>query len=243
MQPRASVLTSLVLTAFAARGCKVSLAWAGGAACNRHWSTLRGSARTLRRGAASSKLEESRSEEQLLDSWRLLPNGRFRGQLQDGLVVEFEGELVGPQDPGIVLGPGGVRYALGDAGRDGTSSPTTGMDAAGVIGATTTQLGADLVPVVAAAVASAVAAVLTVFAASGSFQQSPASLLAQVGEGPVTRTNVSIVETRRTLPDGTQAKIVDKTTRRERTVPGKAPVVTEQTTRTEKVVRDQRAPR
>jgi len=54
-----------------------------------------------------------------LDNWKLLPDGRFRGTLPDGLVVEFEGNIVGPEDPGIVTGPGGTRYVLGEAQKVG----------------------------------------------------------------------------------------------------------------------------
>lgn len=40
----------------------------------------------------------------------LWPNG-----WRSGVTVEFQGELVGPEDPGAVIGPQGVRYILGEA--------------------------------------------------------------------------------------------------------------------------------
>jgi len=167
------------------------------------------------------------TKEQLLEAWQLLPDGRFRGKLRSGITVEFQGELVGPEDPGVVIGPQGVRYVLGEAVKPPAKPPTDVND--GMESSTIWQ--------VAAAAVAAVAAYLVLpgimQASSGTFTTS----------SPVTRTNVTIVETKKTLPDGSTAKISERTVRRERNVPGKAPVVTERTTRTEKVVKDERTPR
>jgi len=175
-----------------------------------------------------------RPRDQVLEAWRLLPSGRFRGTLNNGLVVEFEGELVGPADPGVVLGPGGARYVLGRAAPEAPAVDSAEA-AAGASGGDAWPAPAQ--PVLAAA-AAAVGAAL-VLLASGAVRLPVIGAPSPV-DGPVTRTNVTIVETRRTLPDGSSAKIIDKTTRRERVVPGKAPVVSETTKRTEKVLRDER---
>jgi len=169
-----------------------------------------------------------REDGQLLQSWKLLKDGRFRGTLPDGLVVEFEGEIVGPQDPGVVLGPDGVRYILGETDKRGD------IDAGGPEGSGSPNL-------VVAVVSAVAATVLALTVLPGVLQRGAAML--SPSEGPVTRTYVTIVESRKTLPDGAEARVIDKTTRRERTVPGKAPVVSEQTKRTERVIKDERVPR
>jgi len=226
-----------------ARGCTSPWAWAPGGALPRPGRRRgAGGARshggaTFRRAAAATQEEQQSGEELLLTRWRLLPDGRFRGQLRDGLVIEFEGQLVGPTDPGVVLGPGGARYILGEAAPAGAT--TVGIDA----GAADTagepqQMGMAQVAVAAATAATAL--VLAVLAASGSLQRPSTALLPFGNEGPVTRTNVVTVETRKVLPDGSTTKVIDRTTRKERIVPGKAPVVTESTMRKEKVFRDER---
>jgi len=184
--------------------------------------------------AASTKQSQGQ-DEQTLERWSLMPDGRFRGALRDGLIVEFEGTLLGPEDPGVVIGPGGVRYVLGEAARNAATSlsslPAT------IARDSKTEGAAEITYQVAMVAAAAVAgAIVAVFAIPGVVQQPEVSSSGV----PVTRTNVTIVETRKTLPDGSQARVIDRTTRRERTVPGKAPVVTERTMRTEKVVRDDR---
>jgi len=209
----------------------------GAASINRHG--LRGSA-ALRRapirvrhcGRMSSSKTASEAKEQVLNFWYLLPNGRFRGQLEDGLVVEFDGTLVGPTDPGIVLGPGGVRYVLGNAqqGQVPSTEPVASRSE-------DTQQGPPQF------VLGAVAAVVAGLLLSSVSQWVPGNFIPGMAPaGPVTKTNVTIVETRKTLPDGSTARVVDKTTKRERIVPGQAPKVTERTVRTEKILRDKRSP-
>jgi len=199
---------------------------------------LRGSAasrhapvRLHRFGRMASTKTTSEAREQVLNSWYLLSNGRFRGQLEDGLVVEFDGELLGPADPGIVLGPGGVRYVLGSTQQEQETTAT----------AAPRKEDAQQSPpqFVLGALAAALAAILL----SSASQWVPSNLIpGPASTGPVTKTNVTIVETRKTLPDGSLARIVDKTTKRERIVPGQAPKVSERTVRTEKILKDKRAP-
>lgn len=171
------------------------------------------------------------TEEQELENWQLLSNGCFKGELKGGIVVEFMGELVGPSDPGIVIGPGGQRYILGQASRTTTNNEKAASE-------TAQASDNSLVQIVVASAAAAVAAVAAYLVLPGLLQSSQTQI-APSSNVPITRTNVTIVETKKTLPDGSTAKITDRTTRKERTVPGKAPVVTERTTRTEKVVRDE----
>eukprot|EP00435_Cladocopium_sp_Y103_P023879 s334_g5.t2 len=169
----------------------------------------------LRRGGRRS-LQDSKA-------WQLLPDGRFRGRLRSGVTVEFQGELVGPEDPGVVIGPQGIRYVLGEAEKrreDPAELPEV------------TALQSSGLWQVAAAAVAAVAAYLVL---PGIMQASPLASFTSTS-APVTRTNVTIVETKKTLPDGSTAKISERTVRRERNVPGKAPVVTERTTRTEKEI-------
>jgi len=184
--------------------------------------------RNLRVRSVAQDSKVADTKEQLLEAWQLLPDGRFRGKLRSGITVEFQGELVGPEDPGVVIGPQGVRYVLGEAVKRTPAEPTDVNDG---------FLESSTIWQVAAAAVAAVAAYLVLpgimQASSGTFTTS----------SPVTRTNVTIVETKKTLPDGSTAKISERTVRRERNVPGKAPVVTERTTRTEKVVKDERTPR
>lgn len=172
-----------------------------------------------------------------LDRWRLLSDGRFRGVLPNGLVVEFEGEIVGPSDPGIVKGPGGERFLLGAVEGD---QPAPAAKANGPAMSSTYSEGQEKGFGYTALVAAAAAVVTLIATLAGPavLDQIRGALPQQ--QGPVTRTNVTIVETRKTLADGTEARVVDRTTRRERIAPGKAPVVSERTTRTEKVLRDQR---
>ncbi|CAE7613432.1 unnamed protein product, partial [Symbiodinium sp. KB8] len=183
-------------------------------------------------GGIAARRTASRSEvstkEQLLEAWKLLPDGRFRGKLSSGVMVEFRGELVGPEDPGVVIGPKGVRYVLGEA------APTPAAPKEEAAG------NDSLVKAAVAGAGAAVAAVVAYLVLPGMLQTSP---VVSGSGSPVTRTNVTIVETKKTLPDGSTAKIVDRTVRRERNVPGKGPVVTERTTRTEKVVKDERSNR
>ncbi|CAL1160439.1 unnamed protein product, partial [Cladocopium goreaui] len=180
----------------------------------------------LRRGGRRS-LQDSKvadTTEQLLEAWQLLPDGRFRGKLRSGLTVEFQGELVGPEDPGVVIGPRGTRYVLGEAEKrreDAAELSEVALQSSGLWQ-------------VAAAAVAAVAAYLVLPAM---MQASPLASFTSTS-APVTRTNVTIVETKKTLPDGSTAKISERTVRRERNVPGKAPVVTERTTRTEKAGKD-----
>eukprot|EP00913_Durusdinium_trenchii_P007202 g6773.t1 len=86
---------------------------------------------------------------------------------------------------------------------------------------------------VAQGAAAAVAAVVAYLVLPAIMQSTPVASLTN-STAPVTRTNVTIVETKKTLPDGSTSKISERTVRPERNVPGKAPVVTERTTRTEK---------
>jgi len=181
--------------------------------------------------AARSDAGEPRRE-QILEGWYVMKDGRFRGTLLDGLIVEFEGRLLGPQDPGVVVGPGGMRYVLGEAARNAaTAQPWQDKPQSGFLPEGTLQIAV-------AAASAAAAAIIIVLGVTGMLQKPADS--ASPSAGPVTRTNVTIVETRKTMPDGSQARIIDRTTRRERTVPGKSPVVTEKITRTEKVLRDER---
>eukprot|EP00931_Biecheleriopsis_adriatica_P012379 TRINITY_DN113510_c0_g1_i2.p1 TRINITY_DN113510_c0_g1~~TRINITY_DN113510_c0_g1_i2.p1 ORF type:complete len:252 (-),score=41.79 TRINITY_DN113510_c0_g1_i2:68-823(-) len=180
------------------------------------------------RGAQDPKVETGAAEVELND-WELLQDGRFRGKLKDGLVVEFEGQLLGPADPGIVVGPGGVRYVLGEA----APSPSVQKEA-------TQGSRPDWQAYITAAASAAIIAAAASVLLPVLLQGSPLTPTASSSTTPVTRTNVTIVETRKTLPDGATAKITDRTVRKERVSPGKAPVVTERTTRTEKVVRDER---
>ncbi|CAK0880666.1 unnamed protein product [Prorocentrum cordatum] len=161
-------------------------------------------------------------------------SGGLAGTTPDGLIVEFEGTIVGPKDPGIVIGPGGTRFVLGDAEK----SAEVRSSAAGSDG----NSGWGL-PQVAAAVSS-VAVAVVLFLTSGGLQNVPfVGNGLPPGSGPVTRTNITIVETRTKQDDGTSVKVTDKITRRERLVPGQAPRVTETTTRTEKILKDQRTKR
>lgn len=204
----------------------------GGPLLSECWSVARASSglpnfrsrpRTTARLAASVEAKE----DTLLQRWLLLPDGRFRGTLPTGLTVEFEGQLVGPSDPGIVLGPGGVRYVLGEAALPEAKAAFSSEDK---------ETGQSPLQLVVAAVSAAVAAILATAVLPSVLQvASPVAELA----GPVTKTNVTIVETRRTLPDGSQEKVIDRTTRREKLIPGKPPSV--QTTRSERVIRDERA--
>eukprot|EP00929_Paragymnodinium_shiwhaense_P002046 TRINITY_DN10223_c0_g1_i2.p1 TRINITY_DN10223_c0_g1~~TRINITY_DN10223_c0_g1_i2.p1 ORF type:complete len:225 (+),score=52.69 TRINITY_DN10223_c0_g1_i2:84-758(+) len=181
--------------------------------------------------------------EQRLNDWRILPNGAFRGKLPTGLVIEFEGQIVGATEPGVVLGPAGSRYILGTRALDSkegndAASTFTQFTSGGVqmpdISSTDGLLKA--IGALVAAVASATAAVTVASSVATSvpvFVQS--NVPPALGGGAVTKTNVTVVETKRTLPDGTLEKIVDKTTRREKIRPGKAPLVTETTKRTDTV--------
>ncbi|CAJ1453070.1 unnamed protein product [Effrenium voratum] len=171
--------------------------------------------RGLRRVEAQSTAQTGTAELILVEAWRILPDGRFRGRLSCGTTVEFKGELVGPEDPGVVVGPGGVRYLLGQAGAPEPDEPAKASES----------------NMWQAAAAAAVAAVAAFLVLPG--LQSTASLMTSSGI-PVTRTNITIVETTKVMPDGSKVKVKDQTTRRERSAPGKAPVVTERTIRTEK---------
>ncbi|CAE7240103.1 unnamed protein product [Symbiodinium natans] len=145
----------------------------------------------------SSPRSEVATKEQLLEAWKLLPDGRFRGRLRSGVTVEFAGELVGPEDPGVVIGPKGVRYVLGEAAA-APAAPKAEAESDSLVKAAVAGAGA------------AIAAVLAFMVLPGMLQSSPVS----GGAGsPVTRTNVTIVETKKTLPDGSTAKIVDRTVR------------------------------
>lgn len=66
-----------------------------------------------RRGATAGPTPRRRQKEFVLEDWHLLPDGRFRGVLDNSLAVEFDGDIVGSTDPGVVIGPGGSRYLLG----------------------------------------------------------------------------------------------------------------------------------
>jgi len=150
-----------------------------------------------------------------------LPNGHFRGTLEDGLIVEFDGKLLGPHDPGIVIGPGGVRYVLGKAKlSDSTEDVFEGMR----------QL---LMGALAAAVTLTVAVVERL--GSGLSQRWPANHFPGTSS-TVIRTETTIVETRRTLPDGSQACTVEKVTKRTRSTPGKAPTEMQRKSRVEKIL-------
>lgn len=208
---------------------------------HRSWSQT--SSRWLRRrfyfltraAVQETKAGSNTTQEQELENWQLLSNGCFKGRLNGGLVVEFKGELVGPSDPGIVIGPDGQRYALGQPARNINDEET----------ATETKARApdsSLLQIAVASAAAAVAAVAAYLVLPGLLQSSQTPQIAPSSNVPITRTNVTIVETKKTLPDGSTARITDRTTRKERTAPGKPSVVTERTTRTEKVVRDETRP-
>jgi len=179
--------------------------------CSPHIRKAEASASTSRTASGVANTSEI-----LLEQWRVLPDGSFRGALQDGVVIEFQGELVGPSDPGIVVGKNGARYVLGQ--------PATQLDQP------VEDAGAVSVPnqVLLALAGLGAALGLAGAVANTSVLQPP---------GPVTKTNVTIVESRKTLPDGKTVKVIEKTVKREKTKPGSAPVVTETNTRTEKELR------
>ncbi|CAJ1373077.1 unnamed protein product, partial [Effrenium voratum] len=164
--------------------------------------------RGLRRVEAQSTAQTGTAELILVEEF-------VRSLTSCGTTVEFKGELVGPEDPGVVVGPGGVRYLLGQAGAPEPDEPAKASES----------------NMWQAAAAAAVAAVAAFLVLPG--LQSTASLMTSSGI-PVTRTNITIVETTKVMPDGSKVKVKDQTTRRERSAPGKAPVVTERTIRTEK---------
>eukprot|EP00419_Tripos_fusus_P012624 CAMPEP_0172658654 /NCGR_PEP_ID=MMETSP1074-20121228/2909_1 /TAXON_ID=2916 /ORGANISM="Ceratium fusus, Strain PA161109" /LENGTH=187 /DNA_ID=CAMNT_0013473979 /DNA_START=302 /DNA_END=865 /DNA_ORIENTATION=+ len=162
------------------------------------------------------------TKEHVLQSWRILPNGHFRGTLEDGLIVEFAGELLGPKDPGTVIGPGGIRYVLGKAKiSDSKEDILEGMR--------------QLTMRALAAAATATVAVIERLD-FGLLQRWPANYFSGVSSTSVIKTETTIVETRRTLPDGSQACTVDKVTKKTRSIPGRAPTETSRKTRVEKIL-------
>mmetsp|Transcript_32965 Transcript_32965/g.60343 ORF Transcript_32965/g.60343 Transcript_32965/m.60343 type:complete len:231 (+) Transcript_32965:45-737(+) len=159
------------------------------------------------------------SSEVVLEEWRVQPDGRFRGSLPDGLIVEIQGELIGPSDPGVLLGNNGVRYVLGqpagEAPADAASSlEPESMDLRDKVLMGLAGLGAAL------GLAGAVA--------NTNVLQPP---------GPVTKTNVTIIETWKTNAEGKTVKVIEKKVTKERSKPGSAPVVTETSSYTEKELR------
>eukprot|EP00971_Amphidinium_carterae_P012171 239539-Amphidinium_carterae.5 len=151
-----------------------------------------------------------------LEQWRVQPDGRFRGSLADGVIIEIEAELVGPSDPGVLLGSNGVRYILGEPAGDAAKEQAAGLD----------------LPSQAMLAVAGLAAALGL---AGAVATNSANMLQP--PGPVTKTNVSIVETWKTNADGKTVKVIEKKVTKERTKPGTATVVTETNTRTEKELR------
>eukprot|EP00930_Biecheleria_cincta_P052074 TRINITY_DN37310_c0_g1_i1.p1 TRINITY_DN37310_c0_g1~~TRINITY_DN37310_c0_g1_i1.p1 ORF type:complete len:278 (+),score=40.53 TRINITY_DN37310_c0_g1_i1:114-947(+) len=218
--------------ALRAKGLSFNACWSQCSWLQKHSQRLRRRFGFLQRAAVQdSKAGSSTTQELELENWRLLSNGNFKGEVKGGILVEFKGQLVGPSDPGIVIAPDGQRYVLGQAARstnyEQTASETKARDSDN-----------SILQIAVASAAAAVAGVAAYLVLPGLLQSSQTLQIAP-SNVPMTRTNVTIVETRKTLPDGSTAKITDRTTRKERTAPGKAPVVTERTTRTEKVVRDE----